>query len=858
MNIFIDTETTGLLHENCRIVSICWIVCQHDKIIDQSYFLVKPDGFKIPAKSTAIHGITQTEAENKGYSVKLILTKFEKALESCKSIVAHNVDFDVAVILKECQLYNLSSLSELIDNRHAICTMRKGMEVMNKKKWPKLADLYAYLYGEPITNAHNALSDTLHCLKCYLKMFPKDPSIFFFQDKFVTLTSEQQSIVYEAHDKHMQVVAGPGSGKTLTTLTRVKHLLDTEACAAEQIILTTFTCDAANELKNRLYDMLGYKPAVRIGTIDSISKYFLGANSQMKHVSEYSYEFLEKIDTFNLGNYKYLFVDEFQDINQVQFDIISHFYKIGVVLYVVGDDAQNIYSFRGSDVKYMIEFNSHFPTASRYFLTHNFRSCKQIVDFSNCSLEKHQYKIPKTMISNKQGEKPKIHYCVNSRQQAVFIVKKIKHYFRQGQTDIAVLCPLSQPLYLIEELLTKENVPNICLEGKHETRVHRKKGFVCLSTIHKSKGLEWDTVFLVHMDDEIIPRVKSSKELEDARRVFYVGITRPKNNLFITYTKSPSRYLIELSSDLYDSNKELLSNLKASSSAASTNYDDKRYDVDAVVLIASLEKSTSVIKHVRTNLFPSVTEKLKQYSTACSYGDYVVKENLKSEFNDVLKLMILNKIKPVDLSELLAYIILDPKKYSAYKKGDNIFVKNEIEEIAREFDIPVDRVKIYCREDNDPYVRAKMETEISRFSQSEDDLFSKFKAAWNIVLYNRVITEGRRKHLFKDYDYAALYDEFTIVYEKCVSELIPCDTMVKIQKKHIYDTVEIVGDDSIGTVICTANIEFGVLVRLFMQSYALNKNRIWILNPLTCIIREYKLENNAHSLVEYLTSQEIM
>ena len=120
MNIFIDTETTGLLHENCRIVSICWIVCQHEKIIDQSYFLIKPDGFKIPAKSTAIHGITQEDAEKKGYCIKLVLNKFEQALNKCRSIVAHNVEFDIAAILKECNLYDLSSLSQMINERHAI------------------------------------------------------------------------------------------------------------------------------------------------------------------------------------------------------------------------------------------------------------------------------------------------------------------------------------------------------------------------------------------------------------------------------------------------------------------------------------------------------------------------------------------------------------------------------------------------------------------------------------------------------------------------------------------------------------------------------------------------------------------
>ena len=82
MNLILDTETSGLFtrnktvsdilyknldcFKNCRIVSICWLVAQHDEIINQSYYIIKPDKFIISKESFAIHGISQEEANTTG------------------------------------------------------------------------------------------------------------------------------------------------------------------------------------------------------------------------------------------------------------------------------------------------------------------------------------------------------------------------------------------------------------------------------------------------------------------------------------------------------------------------------------------------------------------------------------------------------------------------------------------------------------------------------------------------------------------------------------------------------------------------------------------------------------------------
>ena len=73
------------------------------------------------------------------------------------------------------------------------------------------------------------------------------------------------------------------------------------------------------------------------------------------------------------SKYNYIFFDEFQDVNSKQFDILNEFVKNGCYLTVIGDDAQNIYQFRGTDNYFLINFDNIFNNCSTYTLTTNYR-----------------------------------------------------------------------------------------------------------------------------------------------------------------------------------------------------------------------------------------------------------------------------------------------------------------------------------------------------------------------------------------------------------------------------------------------------------------------------------------------------
>ena len=591
MNIFIDTETCGLFakgaiyknleeFDKARLVSICWIVAQGDSIIEQYYYVVKPDNFTVPEESTAIHGISHAYAEEHGIDIKEVLQMLCKSISKCANIIAHNIKFDISIIKSELYRYNFKdTINDIIKNKHLICTMMKGRQFMKVRKYPKLAELYKFLYNEDLTNAHCALDDTKHCFKCYIRLFPSDPSIFFFADKKVNLTDEQQKVTFEELDKHMLIVAPAGSGKTTTVITRIKHLLD-EGIPESAIVLTTFTRNSANDMRDKLFDIMGYKSDIIVGTIDSIAKYYIELDKR-KHdgqeeildVQEYAPKFLEMIrkrPTF-FSTFKYLIVDEIQDINDIQFNIINEFYKNGVFIVGIGDDSQNIYEFRGSNIKYILQFEKHFKGAVKHILTKNFRSTKEIVALANASIERNVNRIPKTMVAanpkilSEIHKKPKVKFCSNAGEQYAYVLKKIKDFLANGVKEdaICVMAPINKPLQDMNKVLTDNGIQCFYASASDDSqRTLKMPDHISLNTIHRAKGLEYSIVFLINMNDDQnkniykfhgADKAKCQKMIEANRRLFYVAVTRAKRELFIC-TDNPSeitRFITEVDSDLF-------------------------------------------------------------------------------------------------------------------------------------------------------------------------------------------------------------------------------------------------------------------------------------------------------------------
>ena len=156
-------------YKNARIIEIAYVIYDSRfNIIRKVESLVKPDGFII--ENSHIHKITQEDACQNGQDIETILQNLEKDLIDVDRIVAHNIDFDINVLLSECYRSKKNNLIKNIFLKQKYCTMKNGKSLMKTKKYPKLTELYQYIFKKEVIQKHRALSDVEICTDCYRKM----------------------------------------------------------------------------------------------------------------------------------------------------------------------------------------------------------------------------------------------------------------------------------------------------------------------------------------------------------------------------------------------------------------------------------------------------------------------------------------------------------------------------------------------------------------------------------------------------------------------------------------------------------------------------------------------------------------
>lgn len=274
-------------------------------------------------------------------------------------------------------------------------------------------------------------------IKLYLNEIKDNYHEFKFKNKLISLNNEQYSIVTADMNRHMRIVACAGSGKTTTILCRVKLLVDS-GVEPKKILLMSFNVDACNQLRTKIIELFGFQPNIDICTIDSFSfRYYNMYKKEMgidynASVSEFCNIIAKFIQTRQgnriAANYRYVFFDEFQDANEDQFNIIKQFSNACIVT-VIGDDAQNIYTFRGTNVAYIMNFDKYIGNVNTYMLTKNYRSTPEIINIANESIKKNEDQIKKAMIAvNKSINKiPQIIVFNNVIDEYRYIIRQL-HY----------------------------------------------------------------------------------------------------------------------------------------------------------------------------------------------------------------------------------------------------------------------------------------------------------------------------------------------------------------------------------------------------------------------------------------------
>ncbi|MFZ2523542.1 MAG: UvrD-helicase domain-containing protein, partial [Minisyncoccia bacterium] len=125
--------------------------------------------------------------------------------------------------------------------------------------------------------------------------------------------------------------------------------------------------------------------------------------------------------------FRYIHVDEYQDTNKVQNEIVELLAKKYQNICVVGDTDQNIYSWRGAEIKNMLQFEKKYPNVETFFLEENYRSTKNILSVANAVIEKNNYRIPKKLFTqNMAGEKIYVYEARNELDESLYIATKCR------------------------------------------------------------------------------------------------------------------------------------------------------------------------------------------------------------------------------------------------------------------------------------------------------------------------------------------------------------------------------------------------------------------------------------------------
>ena len=281
--------------------------------------------------------------------------------------------------------------------------------------------------------------------------------------------------------------------------------------------------------------------------------------------------------------YRYIFVDEYQDSNIVQNVFLKKLAREGVLLTAIGDANQSIYGFRGSKVELFHRFKEDFAPAQILTLQENYRSAPSLLTAAVQVMGGVQL-LAKLQIEGKLV----IHQAVTDRAEADYVAHQIEKLIGgldmntsrravRSLGDIVILYRINAQRYVLGQALDHLGIPYQIAQksqrreiysdedalGQNEEELEYSVEKVSLMTLHAAKGLEFPVVFITGCEKHLLPLdvVGMKGEPQEERRLFYVGMTRAKEQLYLTHAKrrqlfgrtliqEPSLYMADIAEEL--------------------------------------------------------------------------------------------------------------------------------------------------------------------------------------------------------------------------------------------------------------------------------------------------------------------
>lgn len=279
----------------------------------------------------------------------------------------------------------------------------------------------------------------------------------------------------------------------------------------------------------------------------------------------------------NKLDFKYIIVDEYQDISRQRFNLTKELSKLcDAKIIAVGDDWQSIYAYAGSDITLFTNFKETFGYGLELSITKTYRNAQEVIDIAGGFIQKNTAQIRKALISPKSIKNPVIIQSYTEDVDRKKYDGKGGKYFLVGETVEKIM----------KEILSENPKSSILLLGRYgfdgfnltksaDFMYWEKTGNVTsktfsdiemeFMTVHRAKGLGYDNVIIINaidsvygfpsqvQDDPVLKYVVKSDytiDYAEERRLFYVALTRTKNRVYIvTPQQRPSAFVRELIHD---------------------------------------------------------------------------------------------------------------------------------------------------------------------------------------------------------------------------------------------------------------------------------------------------------------------
>lgn len=265
-------------------------------------------------------------------------------------------------------------------------------------------------------------------------------------------------------------------------------------------------------------------------------------------------------------SYKHIIIDEYQDISYSRFNLIKQIRELsGARLICVGDDWQSIYRFAGSDISLFSNFEKYVGKYEQLFIEQTYRNSQSLIDVTSKYIQKNTKQIAKNPKSKKEPLENPIKFVYYSQENAddIFIKEIQTLKDKNGNKPILVL---GRHSFDINEFI--KLTPNSKIKYYERTDKLEVQGFEDIDikyiTVHKSKGLEADNVIVLNLknhllgfpnkmtDDPMLSLLLSDDEeyrFAEERRLFYVALTRTKNEVVLLIPTDVSLFAEELITD---------------------------------------------------------------------------------------------------------------------------------------------------------------------------------------------------------------------------------------------------------------------------------------------------------------------